>query len=185
MDIGRRIRALRKEHGLSLEALAEKSSVSLGTLSRLENGKGGAGTFRTHQRIADALGLAITELYRGAEAQEEEAVLVKSQGADADTFVYDEKASTVLLATQVSKKRMLPQMLILQPGGKTAVEQLRAGTERWLFGLAGQVEVTLGEKTYPIHEGATLYFRASLPHQFKNTGKAVARCILVTDPAIL
>ena len=63
MEFGRKIRTLRKEHGLSLEQLAAKSGVALATLSRIENGKG-AGTFRTHQGIAVALGIELTEMYR-------------------------------------------------------------------------------------------------------------------------
>ena len=61
MDLGGRIRALRKENGLSLEQLSAKSGVALATLSRIENGKG-TGTFRTHRRIAEALQIPITAM---------------------------------------------------------------------------------------------------------------------------
>lgn len=185
MDLGGRIRALRKEHGLSLEEMAQKSDVALATLSRLENGKG-SGTFRTHRKIADALGLAITELYKGFDQPEEETVLLqRSEAREAESFTYDEKASALLLTTQIASKRMLPQMLILQPDAKTSLEQYRGGTERWVFILEGQVEVKVGEKGYSVGKGGTLYFRASLPHQFHNRGKSAARCILVTSPVVL
>ena len=185
MDLGSRIRALRKEHGLSLEELAQKSSVALATLSRLENGKG-SGTFRTHRKIADALGLAITELYKGFDQPQEEAVLLQeSDSGEAESFTFDEKASALLLTTQIARKRMLPQMLILQPDGKTSTEQYRGGTERWVFGLEGEIEVKVADKSYSVAKGGTLYFKASLPHQFHNKGKSVARCILVTSPVVL
>ena len=67
MDLGVRIRALRKERGLSLERLADKSDVAVGSLSRIENGKGG-GNSRTIERVAEALKLSVAELYRGLEA---------------------------------------------------------------------------------------------------------------------
>lgn len=56
MTIGERIRALRKERGLSLEELANRSGIALSVLTRIENDRGGA-TFRTHQRIAEAFGI--------------------------------------------------------------------------------------------------------------------------------
>ena len=184
MDLGTRIRALRKEHGLSLEELSERSGVALATLSRLENSKG-SGTFRTHQKIAEALGLAITELYKDFDRPEEEAVLLQSESDEVETFTYDAKASAVLLASQIASKRMLPQLLVLQPGGKTAQEQYRKGTERWIFGLEGEVEVMVGKKGYRVTPGGTLYFKASLPHRFSNTRKSAARCIMVTSPVVL
>ncbi len=184
MELGARIRALRKEHGLSLEQLAAKSGVALATLSRIENGKG-SGTFRTHQRIAEALGLAITELYRDFQEPDEEAVLIDPESEEAETFTYDEKASAVLLTAQVSRKQMLPQLIVLQPGGRTALEQYRKGSERWILGLEGAVDVTVGTKSYRVAKGSTLYFKASLAHQFHNADNSVAKIISVTSPAVL
>ncbi|MBI3318430.1 MAG: helix-turn-helix transcriptional regulator [Candidatus Omnitrophica bacterium] len=184
IEIGARIRALRKEHGLSLEQLAEKANLALATLSRIENGKG-TGTFRTHRRIAEALNLSIVELYRGLQAAEEEAALLETAAEEAETFLYDEKASSILLARQVSSKQMLPQLVILKPGGKTTLEQYRRPTERWIFVLEGAVEAAVGSNRYEIRQGGTLYFKASFHHQFGNVSSETARLISVTSPSAL
>lgn len=181
---GGKIRSLRRERGLTLEQLSQKSGVALATLSRLENGKG-QGTFRTHQKIAEAFGLPLPELYRGLQETEQEAHFIEPGAGEAEGFTYDEKASAVLLARQVSRKQMLPQMILLDPGGKTAVEQYPAGTERWLFGLEGMVEASVGDKEYRIPQGGTLYFKASLPHRIENKAGTPARLISVTSPASL
>lgn len=183
-EIGARIRSLRKQRGLSLEKLAEKCGVASSALSRIENGKGG-GTYRTHQRITEALGIPIVDLYRGLEEPEQEAVLTPAQPKDAERFTYDEKASAVLLTTQVSSKNMLPQMIILQPGGKTALEEHRKGTERWVFCLEGEVNATVGDESYRITKGDTLYLKASLPHRLMNAAPSVAKVISVTSPVVL
>jgi len=184
MELGSRIRTIRKNQGLSLEQLAAKSGVALGTLSRIENGKG-SGTFRTHQKIAEAFGLTIPEFYKGLEPAEEEAIAVEASSEEAQTFMYDEKASAILLTTQVARRQMFPQLIVLKPGGKTALEQYHKGTERWLFGLEGIVEVGIGEKSYRISAGGTLYFKAHSPHFFSNPDQAVAKVISVTSPAAL
>ena len=185
MELGEQIRALRKEQKLSLEQLAAKSGVALATLSRLENGKH-SGNFKTHQKIAKAMGLAIADLYRGFEQGDQEAVLLKPPGLrEAETFTYNEKVFAVQLTQQISNKKMFPQLLVLEPGGKTSVEQYHRGTERWVFGEKGELEVKVGEQSYRLPKGGTLYFKASLPHRFSNLGKSVAKCILVTTPVIL
>ena len=180
--IGTRIRALRKERGLSLEDLAVRCGVAASALSRIENGKGG-GTYRTHRRVAEAMGLSIIELYRGVEEKEEEAVLIEPQSEEAETFLYDEKASAILLTSQTSRKQMLPQLIVLQPGGKTTVEQYRKGTERWVLCTEGTIEAKVGEKSYRVSKGGTLYFKASLPHQLANAEQTVAKIVSVMTPA--
>ena len=102
MDLGVRIRALRKERGLSLERLADKSDVAVGSLSRIENGKGG-GNSRTIERVAEALKVSMAELYRGLEALRQQAAVLDPAPKGAQTSTYDEKASAILLITQVSK----------------------------------------------------------------------------------
>ena len=185
MQLGEQIRALRKQHGLSLEQLAQKSGVALATLSRLENDKH-SGNFKTHQKIAEAMGIAVTDLYKGFEQSEEEATFLKQPGLkEAEAFTYNQRVSAVQLTSQIAGKKMFPQLLILQPGGKTSVEQYTRGTERWLLNLEGEIEVKVGNQRYQISNGGTLYFKASLPHQFLNPGKSMAKCALVTTPVVL
>ena len=184
MEIGSRLRALRKGEHLSLEQLAEKSGVALATLSRIENGKG-SGTFRTHQKIAQALGLSLPDLYKDLEKSPDEPVLMEPESEEAESFTYDEKASAIFLARGVFAKQMLPQLIHLHPGGKTTLEQYRKGTERWLFCLEGTLEVVVGQKKYTLAKGGTLYFKASLPHRFTNNHRGVAKVISVTSPAAL
>ena len=184
MELGKKIRALRKERKFSLSQLAAKSGVALATLSRIENGKG-TGTFRTHQRIAEALDLSLPELYRDLEHPHEEAVLTEPEREEAQTFIFDEKASAILLTNQLSGKGMLPQLIVIQPGGRTTMEQYQAGSERWLLCLEGTANVTIGPKSYRIVKGGTLYFKASLPHQFLNVDTDVTRIVSVTSPVVL
>ncbi len=172
---------MRKERRLSLEQLAGKSGVALATLSRIENGKG-SGTFRTHQKISEAFGLSLPDLYRDLRPQDQDAVLMDTEAEEAETFNYDEKASAVLLAKQLAGKQMLPQLILLQPGGKTTLEQYPAGTERWIFCLEGAVAAAVGPASYRISAGGTLYFKASLPHRFENADPAAAKLISVTSP---
>ncbi len=185
-ELGDRIRFLRKKMGLSLERLAAKSGVALATLSRIENSKG-SGTFRTHQRVAEALGLPITELYKGLQESDQEAILTEPRSSEEApaTFTYDENSSAILLTKQISSKKMLPQLIVLKPGGQTSLEQYSPGTERWLFVLEGTVEVAVGDRLYQMTTGNTLYYKASFPHHMSNVGDVPSKIISVTSPMAL
>lgn len=182
--LGTRIRALRKARALTLEGLATRSGIGASILSKLENGKGGS-TVETHRKIAEALGVSLAELFRGLGEPEPEVAVTTPAAEDAAVFTYDEKASAILLTSHTARKQMLPQLLVLRPGGQTAVEQYPKGTERWLLCEEGAIEARVGEKRYRIVKGGTLYFRGSLPHQLRNTHRAVAKVISVTAPAVL
>ena len=63
-DIGRQIRELRKLKGLSQDQLAEAAEIDAKSLSRIERGVF-LPALDTVQRLADALGLSIAELFAG------------------------------------------------------------------------------------------------------------------------
>ena len=175
MELGDKIRALRKQAGWTLEEFRQKSGVALGTLSRIENGKT-SGNVRTHAKLCEALGISLPELYKDVPLLDGDSEPITPTSEEVETFVYDEKASAILLAKQVMQKNMLPQLIVLQPDGHTHQEQNRPGCEKWLFVLEGEIEVVVGERRYRLKKHGTLYFKASAPHQLSNAGKAIAKC---------
>jgi transcriptional regulator with XRE-family HTH domain len=62
------LRRLRADRGMTLEALAFKSGVSIGSLGRIELGRSSA-AWSTVSQIADALGVSLTELAVAVEAE--------------------------------------------------------------------------------------------------------------------
>lgn len=102
-----------------------------------------------------------------------------------ELFTYDEKTASVILTTGLKKKNMLPQLLILQPQGKTHLEQDPYGTEKFLFGLGGKLEVKVGENSYSLTKDGALYFRSSYPHFIRNVGQEEAKCLCITSPVAL
>jgi XRE family transcriptional regulator, regulator of sulfur utilization len=67
--LGEAIRALRRERGLSQEALAPKAKITPGTLSLIERGEANP-TWGTVQGIAAALGVPVSTLAMAAEELE-------------------------------------------------------------------------------------------------------------------
>lgn len=62
MEVGKRIRAVRQQRGMSLRDLAHRSGVSKAYLSQLENDPGRRPSVDVVCRIAEALGVSVLEL---------------------------------------------------------------------------------------------------------------------------
>ena len=67
-ELGRAVRRLREERGLTQEELASRAGTTFGTVSRVESAKS-APAWWTVRKIADALGVSIAELATAAEAE--------------------------------------------------------------------------------------------------------------------
>ena len=183
MKIGKRIKALRKKARMKLIELSEKSGIALATLSRIEHEKM-TGTLDAHLGIAKALGITLSELYEDIELDNQRVTLLEEK-AHSDIFVHNEKASYEMLTMGVLKKKMMPIMIKLEPGGQTNSEQTPVGIEKFIYLLEGEMNAVIGPKTHNLHPGDTLYFEAHLPHYFKNETDLPAKAICVTTPPVL
>lgn len=183
MIIGQKIRELREARKITLTELSEKSGVQLATLSRIENLKM-TGTLDSHIAIAQTLGVELIQLYRGLETREPKPDL-KTAKAASEVFSHNEKSSYEILTTNLMKKRMMPILLKIEPGGRTNKEQNMTGSEKFIFVLEGQLRVHVADETYSLSKGNTLYFDAGVEHYFTNEGKKLARAVCVITPVSL
>ena len=184
--VGARLRTLRASQKVTLVELAKASGVDAATISRIETGKM-SGTLHSHIRLAAALGLKITDLYAGIEeARAKDAVTIRPPAGGGDVYVHQAgKSAITMLTTDILKKKLMPVLVTIEPGGATQKEEARVGTEKFLYVLEGALEARVGEATHPLRRGASLYLDASIPHSLRNPGPKAARCLLVTTPPVL
>ena len=109
MLIGKTIKGLRKKRKMTLTELSRKSGIQLATLSRIENSKM-MGTVESHINIAKALGVEITDLYKGISAQTKNLTAETSQ-PNAEAFKHNEKSSHELLTKNIAGKKMVPVLI--------------------------------------------------------------------------
>ncbi len=184
--VGSRLRALRAAQQVTLVELAKASGVDAATISRIETGKM-SGTLHSHIRLATALGRKITDLYAGIEEERaKDAVTVQSPSQSKDVSVYQAgKLSVSMLTTDLLRKKLLPVLITIEPGGTTNKEEAKVGTEKFLYMLEGTLEARVGEATHTLKRGSSLYLDASIPHSLKNAGHTVAKCLSVVTPPVL
>ena len=177
--IGQRIREVRKQKKITLIELSKLTDVAQASLSRIETGIM-SGTVASHQKIAEALGISLAELYTGCDARLEEATQT-----NAGEYVSQIKndISLELLTTNIAGKKMLPSVYKIAAGSKTEQDKLAAGIDRFLWVMEGSIVLILESKEYSLPTKSSLYFSASLTHSLKNSGDTPAEVLCVTSPA--
>lgn len=180
MYIGKKLKEVRKSKGMTLVELSEKSGVQVATLSRMENLKM-TGTVDSHMAIAKALGIDVIQLYADI-IHENKKIDVTNHTSQKDLFIHSERASFEILTTNVLKKKMMPTLLTLATGGKTNIEQNKIGTEKFVLVIEGIVNIVIGEESYSLSKGHSIYFDAAIKHYFKNDASSGAKILIISTP---
>ncbi|MFP4473897.1 MAG: helix-turn-helix domain-containing protein [Candidatus Omnitrophota bacterium] len=183
-QIGTKIRALRKKQKLTLAQLSARTGIQIATLSRIETNKM-TGTLESHLAIAKALGVELTDLYSEIAAAPSSNTTHRTADRPGETFSFNEKAAYEILTNNVLRKKMLPSLVRVDPGGRTSSEQNRNGAEKFIFVLSGRVTVYIEKASFRLEERQSLYFDASLKHYYQNDGDETARFISVQTPVEL
>jgi len=175
--LGARIRELRQQRQLTLEALAESSRVSRAMLSKLERGEKNP-TLVVAAKIAAALRVSLTS-FLGTEEKRRTVVVIPKERRmvfrDAETGFERQ------LLSPTFESRTLEFVRHLIPHGASSGElpAYRKGTEKYLVVERGTLVVTLSGEDYRVGPGDALYFEADAPHRFTNAGRGVCSYFLV------
>jgi len=178
--VGARLRSLRQQQGLSMQALAERSGLSVNAIGRVERGESSPTVSSLH-RCARALGVSLTAFF---ETQPERATVVvrrasrpRSQG---DGVLVES------LGAGLEGQTLGPFLMTVMPG-VVGEKPIAHGGEEFAFCVEGDVEYQVGDTWYRLEAGDSLLFRASQPHAFRNTSLEKAIVLLAiqaSDDAI-
>jgi transcriptional regulator with XRE-family HTH domain len=181
MKIGNRVREIRKSKKITLIELSKQTGIAQATLSRIETGRM-IGTVESHRKISEALGLALAELYGPLDRRYEEIQHAKTETPR--KVVHQGRGCTIELLTQeVTKKKITPLLVTLSGNARTTTEHNDRGVEKFVWVLDGDAEVTVEKESYPLKEGESLYFDASLPHRLINPKSKTAKLFVAVSPS--
>ncbi len=163
--IGREIRACRKRHGMTATELATAARISVGMVSKIENGVLSA-SLATLQMLSQALGVSLTSLLHRFE-KENSAVFVKA-GAGGRAEGRGTRASPQYnllghIGPNSSAVSVEPYLITLTKDAGTFPLFQRTGIE-FLYMLEGEIIYRRGSTLYPMSPGDSLFFDADTPH---------------------
>lgn len=163
--IGHEVRALRKHMGITGADLADGCGLSVGMLSKIENGLTSP-SLTTLQALAHSLGVPLTYLMRKYE-EERMVVQVKSgEGVELErrgTRAGHQYKLLGYLAANNSGVMAEPYMITLTDKSDEFPAFQHEGVE-YLYCLEGVVEYRHGDKTFLMEPGDSLFFDADAPH---------------------
>ncbi|MBC8751274.1 helix-turn-helix domain-containing protein [Paraburkholderia podalyriae] len=162
--LGATIRELRQRHGLTIAQVSEQAGISRGMLSKIENAQTSTG-LDVLNRIANALGVSMSTLFRRFDVPEGGAQLVKKgEGMEVVRKGTKRGHTYHLLAyDQGPKKLFEPFLITMDDESETFPVFEHQGTE-FIHMLKGVIEYRHGQQTYILHPGDTLTFQADVPH---------------------
>lgn len=173
--LGANLRRIRTRRGLSLDRLAGDSGVSRAMLSQIELGQS-TPTINVLWKIGTALGVPFSALVT---AREEVPVAVLRAG---QAKVLQSRAGTFssrALFPFDAQRRVELYELRLAAGGVEEAEPHAPGTTENLVVSAGAVELQVERDVARLGAGDSVFFRADVPHAYRNTGHREAVMYLV------
>lgn len=179
---GARVRTLREQAALTLEALAEQSGVSRAMLSKVERGEKSP-TIGVAKRIALALRTTLSDLMGGSEQHQAVALVRKSQRLvfrDGDTGF-----ERHLLSPSMGGATLELLQHYLPAGVSTGkLPPMAAGMDKHVVVLQGTLTVALPVEDMMLDEGDSLYFEANVAHAFENrSGQPCSYYLVISQRA--
>lgn len=175
--IGRRLRDIRVERGLSQRQLARQSGVANATISQIESGKLNP-TVGMLKRLLDGIPITLGEFFSDREARGDQLFY----RAGELTEIADGGVSYLQVGARLSNRSIQFLKETYQPGAGTGKHKLRHEGEECGLILAGRLEVTVGGRTTVLGSGDAYYFKSSQPHAFRNTGSTACELISACTP---
>ncbi|GHE60821.1 MULTISPECIES: helix-turn-helix domain-containing protein [Roseivirga] len=167
--IGKKLRNVRKEKGLSLAEVARKSGITAGLLSKIEN-------FRTMPslpvlyKISEALEEPLSELVKPVDNEPESSYTIIRKGEGEIELRYDSKGLTYekLMSQIIHNHPVKVVTVTVQPG--VFRKPLANDSYELVYMLEGEIIYGLLDEEVHLKQGDTLYFNGQIPHSLKNPG---------------
>ena len=140
LNLGARVRELRKARGWTLEQAAVQAGLARSTLSKIENGQMSP-TYEALKKLAEGLAISVPQLFTPpsrAQVTGRRAVTKSGEGQAQATATYEHE----LLATALTRKQMLPYRARIRARDLAEFDGwVRHDGEEFLYVLTGVVQI--------------------------------------------
>ena len=176
-DIGKRIKNCRKRKGLTLQELAERSSVSATAISAIER-NASSPTVNTLASIGKALGESLSALLGETETR----YVLTRRGERTPVASFARGALCESLGSGTPWQRFRPVLATLAPGAESGDGYLNRQGEDFLLVLRGALNVDADGASLPLSEGDALYLGNGIPYRWRNGSEGETLLLLVSSP---
>lgn len=187
IDIGSRLKALRRERTMTLQEVAEAADLSKSFVSQVETGSAQP-SIGSLKRIADVLGITLADLFHDEAAEDKEPVapddhdVVSVVKVDRRKRLEWPNGAQASLLTPNLQGKLEVILTTYEPSRESIIETYTHEGEELGFVLEGTFEVQVNGRTYRLEEGDSIYYPSHLPHSTKAIGERPVKTIWVITP---
>ncbi len=161
--VGERVRAIRRDLGLTMAQFAEAAGLSIGMLSKIEHGRT-APSIATLNGLARAGNVPITALFRGLD-EEHDAIIVRA--GEGTEIIHSGsgrgRSYQSLGALRGPDREIEPLLITLSSTDEVFPLYQHPGVEL-LYMLEGSMEYGYGSNRYLLEAGDTMQFQGEVAH---------------------
>lgn len=181
LDLGVRVRELRKARNWTLEQAASQAGLARSTLSKIENGQMSP-TYDALKKLAVGLEISVPQLFTQPSKGQVNGRMVMTkhgQGAARNTTTYEHE----LLAENLTKKNMLPYRARVRARSMDEFDGwVRHDGEEFLYVLTGVVKLyTEFYEPVEMRRGDSAYYDGSMGHNVISVSEEDANILWVTS----
>lgn len=163
--IGREVRAFRKQKEITVAELASMTGLSIGMLSKIENGNTSP-SLSTLQTLANSLSVPLTSFFRRFEEQRMAVHTKAGEGVELEregTRAGHQYNLLGHIGANTSGVIVEPYLITLSEQSDVFPVFQHGGIEA-IYMLEGKVDYRHGDKVFSLVPGDTLFFDADAPH---------------------
>ncbi|QOL80219.1 helix-turn-helix domain-containing protein [Pseudooceanicola spongiae] len=183
LDLGERVRELRKARDWTLEQAAAQAGLARSTLSKIENGQMSP-TYDALKKLATGLNISVPQLFTAPKAAQVMGRMSFTKSGDGSAYATATYEHELLAATLV-KKQMLPYRARIR--ARTMEEfdgWVRHDGEEFLYVLTGVIRLyTEFYEPIEMRRGDSAYYDASMGHNVVSLSDDDATILWVTSLA--
>jgi len=172
MQLGNKLRRLRKLRGLTIEELADKSEITKGFISQLERDLA-VPSVTTLKQILDVLGVELSSFFSDMSARE----MNLFTQTDRTIHSFTDQYKLENLIPKMKYLEMEPLLLTVNPNSK--YEMQFSEDEGFGFIIRGKLDVTIGEEKKRMSRGDCFYIFFDKELCLHNLSNKIAEILLV------
>jgi transcriptional regulator with XRE-family HTH domain len=161
--LAERVREYRRQNGLTVGELAQRSGLSKGMLSKVENAQTSP-SLATLGRLSEALSVPVTAFFRGLDEEQDVLHVRAGQGLEIQHRGTQKGHRYQLLGRmRAPHDRLEPMLVTLVERAEVFPLYQHPGTE-FIFMLEGRMEYSYGNARFALEPGDTLQFSGEVTH---------------------
>jgi len=169
VDLGERLKVIRKRHAMSQRELAKRAGVTNSTISMIEKNTVSP-SFSSLLKVLKGFPMSVEEFFTLDLVKSNQVVFRADEQAD----MLAQGVALKLIGHNIPDRGLSMLRETYPPGADTGEEMIKYDGEEAGTVIEGEIELTVDYKIYHMKSGDGYFFRTNLPHRFRNLSQETA-----------